>query len=629
MCVPIIAPSVGLVGVIVLQQLFAADQPTAASQFTEDYQAALYSLGEFVAASLRNGALLEQTTSAFAASRDANNRIEIMLGIAKALMSEHRLSVLVSRIISEVPELLECDRCTLFFCNRNTNELIVTKGSSYGRRTSSMLNPALLESNRKSSGGSSGNLNLTPSSPSPLTPSAAAAGASTPSTPSASSEEVESAAGGALPFGEATEVRMPMDRGVAGFVATTGSTLNIPDAYADERFNPAMDQKTGFRTRNILCVPMQDANGDIIGVIQTLNKKERAFDASDEMILRMFAAHAAVAVKNSRLFAEAQRALRKSDALLEVTNAITREMDLPPLINVIVNKTQLLLTAERCTVWLVDDEKEERELWSTASMSCGVGAPLPINTNVEVIMRIPSNRGIAGHVASTGQLVNLEDAYTDSRFNQQMDKTSGFRTRALLCIPIFSQGNSPSTPRSSSSEAPSGAKVLGVIQALNKKLGGMFTDEDVRMMQAFAAQAAVAIAKHKLHHETRKALNQALREQRNLKFLLTFSRNLCAELQTANVAQQLQRQVCDLLSADGVHIFMVDTEEEVSGTMMVRVTDDDAPVPSDPWQSLFPASGQRMRFPAPKGLMCNVLQSGVGALVRLLHLFACYCVLRF
>ena len=267
----------------------------------------------------------------------------------------------------------------------------------------------------------------------------------------------------------------------------------------------------------------------------------------------MFAAHAAIAVKNSRLFTDAKKALRKSDALLEVTNAITHQMELGPLVNVVVTKTQQLLMAERCTVWLLDDDQEVRTLWSTASMSHGLGAPLPINTNVEHIKRIPADRGIAGAVATTGQLVNLEDAYNDTRFNQQVDRDSGFRTRALLCMPILhSQGASSasmsalssisSSPANATDGAAIGVKVLGVIQALNKKGGGMFSDEDVRTAQAFAAQAAIAIANSRLHHETSKALNQALREQRNLKFLLTFSRNLCAELQTTNVAQQLQRQ---------------------------------------------------------------------------------------
>lgn len=268
-----------------------------------------------------------------------------------------------------------------------------------------------------------------------------------------------------------------MGRGIAGHVAVTGQTVNILNAYADDRFNPEMDKQSGYKTRNILCVPMSDSHGDIIGVIQCLNKNDKLgpFDSSDENVLRMFSAQAAIAVKNSRLFAEAQRALKKSDALLEVTHAISQELVLAPLINIIVTKIQQLLTAERCTVFLVDEDSQT--MWSTASMSHGMGSTLPIDNNVEAVVRFPLDRGIVGHVAKTGTIVNLVDAYNDERFNRSFDKETGFRTKALLSVPIIN----------------SKQKTIGVTQVLNKKNGGAFSEEDVKLLQAFSAQAAVLL----------------------------------------------------------------------------------------------------------------------------------------
>ncbi len=239
-----------------------------------------------------------------------------------------------------------------------------------------------------------------------------------------------------MPFRSGGMERFPITKGIAGHVATTGKSVNIVDAYVDSRFNPEMDRKTGFRTRNILCVPMQDAHGEIIGVLQVLNKNEKvdAFDDNDEMILRMFSAQAAIAVKNSRLLKDATDSKQNSEALLEVAMAISQELDLAPLMNIIVTKVQHLLKSERCTVFLVDHAKQE--LWSSSSMSHGMGAPLPIDRNVEVEKRFPMDRGIAGHVATTGDIVNIPDAYLDKRFNQQFDKETGFRTRAILCMPV-------------------------------------------------------------------------------------------------------------------------------------------------------------------------------------------------
>ncbi|MGH8703752.1 MAG: GAF domain-containing protein, partial [Burkholderiales bacterium] len=67
------------------------------------------------------------------------------------------------------------------------------------------------------------------------------------------------------------EIRFPVGAGIAGFVARSGETVNIPDAYADPRFNRDVDKRTGYRTRTILCAPVRDPQGEIIGVAQVLN----------------------------------------------------------------------------------------------------------------------------------------------------------------------------------------------------------------------------------------------------------------------------------------------------------------------------------------------------------------------
>jgi signal transduction protein with GAF and PtsI domain len=72
------------------------------------------------------------------------------------------------------------------------------------------------------------------------------------------------------------ELRVPITCGIAGHVASTGEPLIIPDAYSDPRFNKAVDMKTGFRTRNIMCVPMKVKNGNVIGVAQLINKTDQA-----------------------------------------------------------------------------------------------------------------------------------------------------------------------------------------------------------------------------------------------------------------------------------------------------------------------------------------------------------------
>ena len=89
---------------------------------------------------------------------------------------------------------------------------------------------------------------------------------------------------------------------IAGYVAATGDTLNIPDAYFDTRFNPEIDKVTGYRTRSILCMPMKNRAGAIAGVFQILNKHAGSFTGDDESVLEALSVHAAIAVENARLY---------------------------------------------------------------------------------------------------------------------------------------------------------------------------------------------------------------------------------------------------------------------------------------------------------------------------------------
>ncbi|MDA8424255.1 MAG: sensor domain-containing diguanylate cyclase [Nitrospiraceae bacterium] len=101
---------------------------------------------------------------------------------------------------------------------------------------------------------------------------------------------------------DVVEIRFLVGVGIAGTVGKTGEIINIPDAYADPRFNPEFDKKTGYRTRSILCVPLQNIVGETIGAIQVLNKKSGMFGKDDEALLTALAAQASVAIDNADLY---------------------------------------------------------------------------------------------------------------------------------------------------------------------------------------------------------------------------------------------------------------------------------------------------------------------------------------
>ena len=170
--------------------------------------------------------------------------------------------------------------------------------------------------------------------------------------------------------------------------------------------------------------------------------------------------------------------LRKLNGILEAAQALVAEHDLDRLLPLIVQTAQRTVEADRCSLFLVDREKGE--LWSKVAQGMGMQE-----------IRFPLGVGIAGAVASGNQSVNIADGYDDPRFNREFDKQTGYRTRAILCVPMRSLEG----------------EVVGVLQALNKQGGpagaheGVFNTEDEELLMALGGQAAAAVNNALLHRD--------------------------------------------------------------------------------------------------------------------------------
>jgi K+-sensing histidine kinase KdpD len=108
------------------------------------------------------------------------------------------------------------------------------------------------------------------------------------------------------------EIRLAMGKGLAGYVGKTGETVNIADAYKDPRFNPEIDKKSGYKTHNVLCMPMRNKDGAIVGVFQFLNKRDGPFGPDDESFIEALSVHAAIALENARMAREMVQSERLS-----------------------------------------------------------------------------------------------------------------------------------------------------------------------------------------------------------------------------------------------------------------------------------------------------------------------------
>src|SRR5215212_11543752 len=143
---------------------------------------------------------------------------------------------------------------------------------------------------------------------------------------------------------EIKEIRLAVGEGIAGDVARTRAVENILDVYADPRFNPEFDRRTGYRTRSVLSMPLIGGHDELVGVIQVLNKKNQAgFDREDESLLRGLTAHVSVAIERANLI----EAYIEKDRILEMQNHAKSKM-IDHLSHEL--KTPLAVLSESCGV---------------------------------------------------------------------------------------------------------------------------------------------------------------------------------------------------------------------------------------------------------------------------------------
>ena len=152
--------------------------------------------------------------------------------------------------------------------------------------------------------------------------------------------------------------------------------------------------------------------------------------------------------------------------LLDLASLLSREVDLDALLATACERIASALRAERASLWLVDAQRGD------------------LFTRVAVLpevpeLRQPLERGIAGHVARTGEVVRIDDVSGDERFDRSADRATGYVTRSMLVVPIREDSRAP---------------VRGVVQVLNREEGGVFDEEDERYLAALATQLARALA---------------------------------------------------------------------------------------------------------------------------------------
>ena len=228
----------------------------------------------------------------------------------------------------------------------------------------------------------------------------------------------------------ATKIRFPNHLGIAGTVFTTGHTVNIPHAYADLRFNPSFDRQTGFFTRSILCTPLVNKQGQVIGVTQALNKRGGVFSDDDAARLKAFTAQLAVALENAKLFDDVQTMKNYAESILEsMSSAVVTIGD----DDVVRTANQAACRIFRCrdtqligqpwgaflgasNAWLeqrVAAVRESGEAWNLMDAELQVG-DAPTSANITVMPLMDARSG------PMGAMVMVEDITDEKRMKGTM-----------------------------------------------------------------------------------------------------------------------------------------------------------------------------------------------------------------
>ncbi|NES19453.1 MAG: GAF domain-containing protein [Symploca sp. SIO3E6] len=270
------------------------------------------------------------------------------------------------------------------------------------------------------------------------------------------------------------QIRIPANEGIVGEVGASKQLLNIPyDFYDDPRSATAkeQDEKNGYRTYTMLALPLLNERGELVAVVQALNKLNRFYSRTAPLSARIDKAGFTKAdeerlqvsenaplirtiLESFRTFHKTSRGQRVAAALMAATRSVSQSpLEPEEIIERVMDAAKELMNADRSTLWLLN--RNLNQLWTSIPRQDGSYMKLHLELGV----------GYAGKVAQTEIPLNIPCDlydYPDSTTAKQTDQKTGYRTCSLLCMPVWD---------------PDG-ELIGVTQLVNKKKPGDFFEEN-------------------------------------------------------------------------------------------------------------------------------------------------------
>jgi len=338
-----------------------------------------------------------------------------------------------------------------------------------------------------------------------------------------------------------------LDKGLAGWVVRNRKAVLISDTSKDERWlRRPDDAEDATGPKSVVSVPFL-AQDRLAGVITLVHPKPNFFSIDHLTLVQAIADQSAVAVLNARLHAESFRQARIMTALADSASAITGTLNLSDVLQRILGQISQALGTEAVSLAMLDPQGESLEYFASTSKT----------EHTVVGKKIKVGQGIAGWVAKEKKGVIVPNAYEDDRFFHEFDKKTGFRTLAIACSPIISQGN-----------------IIGILEAINPQKG-KFEPDALQLLNGISSLAGTAIR----HAQLFEALQYAHKRYRHLfessinSIIITdWSGEILEANQQTGILSQYNKDELQSTFIDKVH----EVNPEVLGKNYESVSEDEA-----------------------------------------------------
>ena len=321
-------------------------------------------------------------------------------------------------------------------------------------------------------------------------------------------------------------VQIPSNEaGIAGYALRQQIPVSCIFARVHGSYNPKTD---GNGDQSVLVMPVRDQDSPVVYAIVLRGKRiPQFFTDNDEKILAKMAPYVISSLNSAEILERNHRALKDSihqqkrlRSLLDVAETLSGQLRMDILIPNIMQRACELVKADRCSLFMVNETRDKL----VTSFQGGLANSI----------EIPLNKGIVGYTATTGEILNIEDAYEDSRFNRATDLATGYRTVSLLCVPIFDDKQD----------------IRGVTEMINK-LDGVFTKEDEKLIQIFNVFCGISLENARLY---RASIELSLQ----LRSFFDISTSLAQPQTIKKMMEEILRNTRQVFSAVRALLFMIE-----------------------------------------------------------------------